>query len=173
MEAGLNDFSDFGIASDDIQLRYDVIICKSSGNCKNFLSGFPKSRIAKSGDSMRSLVVGSIAHSKSDTCIAEINYPSPFTRIGPGPANIIKPDLVTFGGNAGSKEGKLRQHGVSVINPNGVVATIIGTSFATPRVTSLLSELNFKIKENFNPTLLKALAIHSAKYPAGVEIAIL
>jgi len=168
-EADLNDFSDFGKALDDIQISNDIIICKSTGNCKNFINGFPKSRIAKSGDSMRALVVGSITHNKTDNCDAEINHPSPFTRIGPGPANTIKPDLVSFGGNAGIKNGRILQNGVNVIAPDGSSATIIGTSFATPRVTSLLSELNFKIQEEFSPTLLKALAIHSAKYPSGID----
>lgn len=89
-EADINEFSDFGKALDDIQMSKDVIICKSTGNCKNFKTGHPKSRIAKSGDSMRSLVVGSITHSKNNTDISEINHPSPpFTRIGPGPANSI------------------------------------------------------------------------------------
>ncbi len=171
-EADLNDFSDFGKALDDIQLSNEVIICKSTGNCRNFEKGFPKSRIARSGDSIRSLVVGSIAHSKNGHDLAEVNHPSPFTRIGPGPANSIKPDLVSYGGNAGLNGSTLVQNGVKAIAPDGSSVKIIGTSFSTPRVTSLLSELNFKVRESFNPTLLKALAIHSAKYPLGVDFPI-
>ncbi|HLO44201.1 MAG TPA: S8 family peptidase [Leadbetterella sp.] len=171
-ESDINDFSDFGKALDDIQLVNDVIICKSTGNCRNFEKGHPKSRVARSGDSVRSLVVGSIAHAKNPYDIAEINHPSPFTRIGPGPANSIKPDLVSFGGNAGLHGGRTIQNGVNAIAHNGSSVKIIGTSFATPRVTSLLSELNFKINETFNPTLLKALAIHSAKYPTGISLPI-
>ena len=171
-ESDINDFSDFGKALDDIQLANDVIICKSTGNCRNFEKGHPKSRVARSGDSVRSLVVGSVAHSKSTHDIADINHPSPFTRIGPGPANSIKPDIVSFGGNAGMKDGRRIENGVNAIAHNGNSVKIIGTSFATPRVTSLLSELNFKINETFNPTLLKALAIHSAKYPTGISLPI-
>lgn len=171
-ESDINDFSDFGKALDDIQLANDVIICKSTGNCRNFEKGYPKSRVARSGDSVRSLVVGSVAHSKNTHDIADINHPSPFTRIGPGPANSIKPDIVSFGGNAGMKDGRRIENGVNAISHNGNSVKIIGTSFATPRVTSLLSELNFKINETFNPTLLKALAIHSAKYPTGISLSI-
>jgi len=171
-EADLNDFSDFGKALDDIQISNEVIICKSTGNCRNFERGFPKSRIARSGDSIRSLVVGSIAHSKNGNDIADVNHPSPFTRIGPGPANSIKPDLVSYGGNAGMNGGRRVENGVKAIAPDGSPVKIIGTSFSTPRVTSLLSELNFKVREKFNPTLLKALAIHSAKYPLGVNFPI-
>ena len=72
----------------------------------------PKSRIAKSADSVRSLVVGSIAHNKGYYDYAEINMPSPFTRVGPGPGNIIKPDLVFYGGNAGMHNGRLYTTGV-------------------------------------------------------------
>lgn len=168
-EADMNEFSDFGKALDDIQMTKEVIICKSTGNCKNFKTGHPKSRIAKSGDSMRSLVVGSISHSKNINDISEINHPSPFTRIGPGPANSIKPDLVSYGGNAGMQSGRVVQNGVKALASDGSTVEIVGTSFSTPRVTSLLSELNFKVKEEFSPTLLKALAIHSAKYPSGVD----
>lgn len=171
-ESDINDFSDFGKALDDIQITNDVIICKSAGNCRNFEKGYPKSRVARSGDSVRSLVVGSVAHSKNTHDIADINHPSPFTRIGPGPANSIKPDIVSFGGNAGMKDGRRIENGVNAIAHNGNSVKIIGTSFATPRVTSLLSELNFKINETFNPTLLKALAIHSAKYPTGISLPI-
>ncbi|WP_289057748.1 S8 family peptidase [uncultured Flavobacterium sp.] len=171
-ESDMNDFSDFGKALDDIQIANDVIICKSTGNCRNFERGHPKSRVARSGDSVRSLVVGSVAHSKSINDISEINHPSPFTRIGPGPANSIKPDIVSFGGNAGMKDGRRVENGVNAITHDGSSVKIIGTSFATPRVTSLLSELNFKINETFNPTLLKALAIHSAKYPTGISLPI-
>lgn len=169
-ESDINDFSDFGIALDSIQETYDVVICKSAGNCKNFISGRPKGRISKSADSIRALVVGSIAHNKNGYDIAEVNHPSPFTRIGPGPANSIKPDLVSIGGNAGLNGGRTMQNGINAIAPDGRIVQIIGTSFSTPRITALLSELNFKISENFNPTLLKALAIHSAKYPSMLTL---
>ncbi len=171
-ESNINEFSDFGKALDHIQLVNNVIICKSTGNCSNFKNGFPKSRIAKSGDSMRALVVGSIAHTKNSEDLSEINHPSPFSRIGPGPSNSIKPDLMSYGGNAGVQNGRIIPNGVRTIAPDGSLVEMIGTSFSTPRITSLLSELNFKIKEDFNITLLKALAIHSAKYPYGVKLQI-
>jgi len=172
IDADINQFSDFGIALDNIQESYDVMICKSAGNCKNFKDGRPKGRIAKSADSIRSLVVGSVAQSKSGHDISEFLHPSPFTRVGPGPANSIKPELVTIGGNAGVNGKGIVTNGVKAIDPAGNIVKIPGTSFATPRVTALLSELNFKINEDFNPTLLKALAIHSAKYPSELSIPI-
>ena len=171
-EADVSTFSDFGIALDNIQEINDVIICKSTGNCKNFLRNIPKSRIAKSADSIRSLVIGSIAHKQSNGDLAKINHPSPFTRIGRGPGNIIKPELVSYGGNAGVKNGRLYDSGVNALDKNGTPVTISGTSFATPRVTALLSSLFFNLNEEFNPLLLKALAIHSAKYPEGLGMSL-
>lgn len=52
---------------------------------------------------------------------------------------------------------------------NGKVAKNVGTSFSTPRVTAIAAGLNFKLNEVFNPTLLKALIIHSAKYPEEIK----
>jgi len=168
-----NDFSDFGIALDSIQEIHNVLICKSVGNCDNFIHGRPKSKVSVSADSIRSLVVGSIAHKKNGHDLSEIDHPSPFTRIGYGPANSIKPELVSYGGNAGvNGAGKVTTTGVKAIDPSGQVMTVIGTSFSTPRITGLMAALNFQINETFNPLLLKALAIHSAKYPKSIQMSI-
>ena len=92
VEADEYNFSDFGQALDNIQETYEVLICKSAGNCSNFLNGNPKSRVARSADSILSLVVGSVAHNKNSNDLSEVDHPSPFTRIGKGPSNIIKPE---------------------------------------------------------------------------------
>jgi hypothetical protein len=171
-EAGLNEFSDFGKALDKLQDDYNVLIVKSAGNCDRFQHGGPKSRIARSADSVRSLVVGSLAPSKIETDMAEKNYPSPFTRIGPGPGKLIKPDLVHMGGNAGMIGRKMFTNGVSSFDVDGKIASNIGTSFSTPRVTALAAGLMSKLNEDFNPLLLKALLIHAAKYPVDLSMTI-
>lgn len=165
------EFSDFGIALDNIQDENDVLIIKSAGNCSNFLNGRPVSKIARGADSVRALTVGSIAHSKNEEDIAQYNNPSPFSRIGPGPSNIIKPDLVHYGGNCGvDASGQLVKNGVRSFNLNGNIRKDIGTSFSTPRITALAAGLYDKLGENFDPILLKSLLIHSAKYPAEVDL---
>jgi hypothetical protein len=172
-EADNADFSDFAVALDSIQEANNVLICKSVGNCDNFRHGYPRSRISVSADSLRSLVVGSIAHMKGVNDISDVDHPSPFTRIGYGPGNVIKPELVSYGGNAGLNAlGKMTQTGVRALDIGGNVTSIIGTSFSTPRITALVSALDSKLKETFNPLLLKALAIHSAKYPASLKLPI-
>ncbi|HII4455880.1 S8 family peptidase [Clostridium perfringens] len=165
-----NEFSDFGIALDSIQDEFGVIICKSASNCENFLKGEPKQKIAKSADSVRAITVGSIAHKKGKNDIAEVDYPSPFTRIGRGPGYIIKPELVHYGGNAGCNNGKICVSGVKSFDKVGNIVENVGTSFSTPRVTALLAALDNEIEEEFDPLLLKALAIHSANYGEQVKL---
>lgn len=171
-EADRDSFSFFGIALDQIQIENDVLICKSAGNCQNFRHGYPVSRIAKSADSVLSLVVGSVAHAKNAFDLSDINYPSPFSRIGQGPSFINKPEVTHIGGNAGinPKTGGLVITGVKSFSKNGSLTSNIGTSFSTPRVTSLVAGLGNSINEPFSPLLLKAMAIHSAKYPLSISL---
>ncbi|MBO3272973.1 S8 family peptidase [Hymenobacter defluvii] len=165
------EFSDFGKALDALQEQYDVLICKSAGNCDNFKYRQPKRRIPNSADSIRSLVVGSIAHAQRPHDLARVGYPSPFSRTGFGPNNLVKPDLTHYGGNGGLlPDGTVTQTGVSSFSITGGVVQQIGTSFSTPRVTALLAGLNHRLAEDFDPLLLKALLIHSAKYPADLDL---
>lgn len=171
-ESDLHNFSLFGIALDQIQNENNIVICKSAGNCTNFLDKNPVSRIARSADSILSLVIGSIAHDKNEFDESEVNYPSPFSRIGTGPAYINKPELTHIGGNAGLHPvlRKLVTTGVKSFGIDGKINQNIGTSFSTPRVTSLLGGIHNALSETFDPLLLKALVIHSAKYPTHVLI---
>ncbi|MDC0801515.1 S8 family peptidase [Clostridium paraputrificum] len=164
-------FSDFAIALDDISDTYGVIICKSAGNCSNFMKGKPKGRIVKSADSVRSIVVGSIAQESNKESGIKKEFPSPFTRVGRGPASIVKPDVVHYGGNAGVDDfGNVKINGVKSFDANGNVTSHIGTSFSTPRVSAILAGLQNEIAEEFDPLLLKTLLIHSANYGEGVDL---
>lgn len=167
----LNQFSDFAVTLDQLQEKYNVLICKSAGNCENFKFGAPRSRISKSAETVRSLVVGALAHTKGEHDLSEVMHPSPFTRFGPGPAYLIKPDVVHLGGNAGlDSRNNPVYNGVKSFGVDGGLATNVGTSFATPRVTALVAELSNQINEEFNPLLLKALVIHSSKHPSELEV---
>lgn len=170
MESELDEFSEFGMALDNIQDENNVLIIKSAGNCTNFAKGLPKSRISKTADSVRSLVVGSVAETQEGKDFAEPNMPSPFTRVGPGPASIVKPDLVYYGGNAGVDNGKIVINGVPSFGLDGSVCRNVGTSFSTPRVSRIAAELAFMMQEDFDALLIKALMIHYAKYPADIKM---
>lgn len=166
-------FSDFAIALDSIQDEYNVLICKSAGNCENFTVSRPKGRIHEGADSVRSLVVRSVAHKKGKYDYAEVNDPSPFSRVGPGPEYIIKPEVSHYSGNAGiDPKGRVVTSGVKSFSKEGELAQGVGTSFSTPRITALAAGLQQELNEDFDPLLLKALIIHSASYPEDMSVPI-
>ena len=164
-------FSDFAVALDALQEKYDILICKSTGNCQSFIDGRPKGRILQGADSVCALTIGSIAHEKSTNDFANVGNPSPFTRIGRGPSYIIKPEVVHYGGNAGlDVNGGLSITGVRSFGLDGSVNQSIGTSFSTPRVAALAAGLHQEMDEDFDPLLIKGLIIHSANYPKGLAL---
>lgn len=169
-QCDLDSFSEFGMALDNIQDENNVLIIKSAGNCHNFEKGLPKQRISKSADSVRALTIGSIAEKQEEYDYAEPNMPSPFTRIGPGPASIIKPDLVFYGGNAGMHGERRIEHGVRTFDLNDEDVRHAGTSFSAPAVTRIVADLAYLLQEEFDPLLLRALTVHYAKYPAGIQM---
>ncbi len=158
-------YSDFAQFLDELQDEYNILIIKAAGNCSNFLKAAPRGRITQASESVRTLVVGSIAHEKGIHDIADINHPSPFSMVGPGISDVIKPDLVHYGGNAGIRDGKVEISGVKSFSANGKICKAVGTSYSTPRVSALAAELAGSLKEEFNPQLIKALLIHSSKHP--------
>lgn len=164
-------FSDFAIALDSLQDECNVLICKSTGNCTNFVNGNPIGRLHEGADSVRSLVVGSLAQSSGKNDLVSLNNPSPFSRIGPGPAYIVKPDLVHYGGNVSVDEhGRIKETGNLTIGMGGSTIYSSGTSFSTPRIAALAAELSNDIKEEFDPLLIKALLIHSCNYPSEINM---
>ena len=167
-ESAPDSFSEYGMALDNIADENGVLIIKSAGNSSAFMRNAQPERVAKMADSVRSLVVGSIAGEKSTYDLAEIDMPSPFTRRGPGPVYIIKPDLVAYGGNAGIRpDGKLTTTGVKVFDGDGRPTRAPGTSFSTPWIARIAAELDFLLDGDFDPLLIKALMVHNASYPAG------
>ncbi len=158
-------FSDFAKALDYLQDTYDVLIVKSAGNTKNFMKSKENGRIYEGADSVRSITIGSVAHKSNSESLVNMNDISPFSRIGRGPASIIKPELVHYGGNVGKNKSGYYPLGVNSFSNTGELSSAIGTSYSTPRVAGLISDLDNRLDEEFNPLLLKALLIHSANYP--------
>lgn len=165
-------YSDFAIFLDNLQDEFNVLIVKAAGNCENFKTAAPRGRLTESSESVRSLVVGSIAHEQNTNDLSKVNCPSPFSRIGPGINNVIKPDLTHYGGNAGLNGKKIQISGVKSFKTDGSIGLGIGTSYSTPRVTGIAAELAGSLKEEFNPLLIKALLIHSAQHPTEFDEAL-
>ncbi|MDR0506387.1 MAG: S8 family peptidase [Dysgonamonadaceae bacterium] len=164
-------FSDFAKFLDHTQEAYNILICKSAGNCDNFKTGHPRGKLHKGADSVLSLVVGSIAHEKGLHDCTEIDNPSPFTRIGPGPEFIVKPEVVHYGGNAGVKADRsVTTTGVKSFSMNGDIVQSAGTSYSTPRIAALATGLYQEIKQEFDPLLIKGIVVHSSNYPDKLTI---
>lgn len=147
-------FSDFAIALDDIQRKYNVLICKSSGNAKRDAVSH---RITLGAESLRCLTVGSICNEGNTAGDLPEGTLSPFSRIGPGPEHLIKPEVVQYGGNSNT--------GVNVLTGADIMHRVFGTSFSTPRVAALAAHLAHQVGGDFDSTLIKALIIHNAQYP--------
>lgn len=162
-------YSDFAKFLDELQDENNILIVKAAGNCNKFFKAAPRGRITEASESIRTLVIGSIAHDKSENDIAAVNHPSPFSMVGPGVSDVIKPDMVHYGGNAGVKDGKVQINGVKSFSADGRISKAVGTSFSTPRVAALAAELAGSLKEEFNPLLIKGLLIHSSKHPVEFD----
>jgi serine protease AprX len=161
-------FSDLAMALDELQDEYGVTFVVAAGNYQvPPLRGWPADDVGNDdligspADSVRGLTVGSLAHLESATSRVRIGDPSPFSRRGPGPAFLPKPEVTHVGGNC-DKEGNCVQVGVISLDGSDSLVEDIGTSFSTPLVSSILAGVHFQAAEPMSPSLAKALVIHSA-----------
>ncbi len=161
-------FSDFGMTLDELQQRFNVVFVIAAGNyCDQPLRKWPSNiddnadLITTPADSVRAITVGSIAHKQIVKSLVQPNEPSPFSRRGPGPMFVPKPEVVHYGGNCDDRL-NCAQTGIISFDENGGLTESVGTSFSTPIVSTLLANLINNIEGNFNPNLAKALLVHSA-----------
>ncbi|MCK9547386.1 MAG: S8 family peptidase [Sphaerochaeta sp.] len=164
-------YSDFAKVLDELQTKNDILICKSCGNDFKFEKDKHKP-ITQGSESVMCITVGSVAHKQRDGDYSMIGHPSPFTRKGPGPNFLIKPDVSHYGGNAriDPQSQTVIPTGVSVISKNGAIESTVGSSVSTPRVSGLACRLTQSMDLSFEPLLIKALIIHSAQYPASLKL---
>jgi len=163
------EFSDLAVALDELQQEYGVIFVIAAGNYNGEPKrGWPpeylsnRDRICAPADSVRGLTVGAIAHSETANSLVRGGEPSPFTRRGPGPACLPKPDIAHFGGNL-DVTGKYQGIGLIGTDGNGHLIENIGTSYATPLVSSLLANVDASLEPRASLNLSKALLIHAAR----------
>lgn len=170
--------SDLAAKLDWMADHYGVIFVVAGGNLKPpFHVATPQGggRITVPADTVRGVSVGSIAGRSGDGAVVREYEPSPFSRRGPGPSLIVKPDLVHFGGNCTST-GDCAGMGVRSWDLGGMVTECLGTSFAAPRVSRLLAGIASSLVTPPSNNLVKALAVHSAlmpgelRRPAGDEL---
>ncbi len=162
-------FSDLAIKLDDLQDRYNVTFVLAAGNyVVPPFRGWPPGgtlgeadRICAPADSVRGATVASTAHIHRPNSRVQNEQPSPFSRRGPGPVFIPKPELSHYGGNC-DHVGQYAQTGVLSFDGKGNVAENIGTSFASPLVATLFANVDGILAPPVSRTLVKALVVHSA-----------
>ncbi len=144
-------------------------------------------RIANPAQSLQALTVGSICYGDFTegnwrTFGREDGHPSAFSRSGPGIWNVIKPEVVEYGGDDSHTSNApvdVRNGGISAACPELVRSTMfppgpayerddVGTSFAAPKVARIAATLQTILPEE--PTLLyRALIVQSARWPEWAE----
>jgi len=166
-------FSDLAKVLDELQDEHNVTFVVPVGNpdpTEHWYRPWPadgqlgeRDRICSPADSVRAVSVASIAHQDRPDWQVKRGEPSPFSRRGPGPSALPKPELGHYGGNC-DRRGSYSQTGVRSLDGRGNVAEDIGTSFATPLVTNVLANIHSRLHDNPNRTLVRALALHSAAF---------
>lgn len=171
--------SDVAAGLDALQREFGVVFVIAAGNinCPTRYRGWPHAasdddlRICAPADSVYGLTVASLAASEHSETLVRAEEPSPFSRHGPGPMYIPKPELSHYGGNFCPKN-LTDGVGVRSFTVDGAIAEDIGTSFSTPLVSGTLARLFHELLETegddeewpvtSNLLLAKTLLIHSA-----------
>lgn len=169
-----NRFSDFAVALDSLQDEFGVTFVIAGGNLQKApfrawppleeLNGID--RLCAPADSVRAITVGSAAHRESLDTVSEEFCPSPFSRRGPGPVYLPKPELIHFGGNC-EANGAFFGTGINSLDGSGNIVEAIGTSFSAPLVSNILANVHHMSSAPISKNLAKALMIQSAMLNAG------
>ena len=166
-------FSDLGIALDRLQDEHGVTFIVAAGNYRQPpFRGWPPEdlgeadRVCAPADSVRAIVVGSVSHRDHSSSRVKSGQPSPFSRRGPGPLYLPKPELSHVGGNCNAT-GRASQIGVLSLDGQGNVAEDIGTSYAAPLVSTLIANVSHRIQGGASKLLSRALVVHSAALRTG------
>lgn len=201
----LRHMSSWAAEIDELSGRHDILVIQSAGNL-SASAGLPghsirdhlaagreypayldesACRIANPAQSLQALTVGSVAHMVFEaggwrSFAPDGDHPSAFSRSGCGIWNVIKPEVVEYGGDnlrtaAAPPDVATPQHGRecypelvrSTLYPPGPAADrdIVGTSFAAPKVTHIAAHLQ-QLLPTESCLLYRALIVQSARWPS-------
>jgi len=135
-------------------------------------------RIANPAQSSFAITVGSVNHTSFEDdffeSLGKNDEISAFSRVGTGIWGMIKPDVVEYGGGLvisktgnviSSKESTSPELIRSTLNGGSAFGKdIVGTSFATPKVSYIVAQL-LKLYPDEDINLLRALVVQGARLP--------
>jgi hypothetical protein len=158
-----------------------------TANYPTYLLHNDKFKLINPATSALALTVGSIATSarihdtvfseeQIKTSIARSSEPSPFTRIGPGINNMVKPELIEYGGNLilYNNYGQISEDiggKIALLNNNTTEDLIrfdIGSSYAAPKVAHIAGQIANKFPQR-SATFISNMLISSADYPVKLK----
>lgn len=162
---------EYGTLAQDLDALSDdlgVLFVQAAGNFPNLRTWPPTPAVAIGDDlaspaeAIRSMAVGARAHNGG---YVPQEMPSSYSRRGPSFALHVKPDVSHWAGDM-NQSGSLGGHGVKSIVPSGMSAESVGTSFATPIVSSIAANVWDALAASNatapRPELVKGLIVHSA-----------
>ncbi|HEY5805029.1 MAG TPA: S8 family peptidase [Lysobacter sp.] len=162
------EFGQFARALDQLSDQKRVLFVIAAGNygCKPArgwpaeIHHFPDDRVARPSESPRALTVGAISHLD---CSVTSMSPASYSRRGPGPAYIVKPEVVHIGG--GVNVDFETHNGIRSLIPGDQLAESAGTSFSTPIISCLAANAWKALEADGvprDPALIKALVVHAS-----------
>ncbi|MBC7604884.1 MAG: S8 family peptidase, partial [Ramlibacter sp.] len=145
-------------------------------------------RVANPGQSLQALTVGSVAYDSFEqgawrSFASAPDWPSAFTRSGPGIWDVIKPEVVEYGGDfihtSNQPPDVQGGGGIPATCPELVRSTLAtpgpavdrdatGTSFAAPKVARIAAALQTVLPDE-TTLLYRALIVQSAQWPEWAE----
>lgn len=125
--------------------------------------------ISSPAEAVHSLAVGSLSHRGG---AAPFGAPSSYSRRGPSFGGQQKPDLCHWSGDL-DLAGSINGTGISSISPSNETSESVGTSFATPIVSSIAANVWEELSAapdmpEVTPALVKGLLVHSASLDNAV-----
>ena len=168
------EFSPFACELDEISQRERVLFVIAAGN---YTAPLPlrtwpadswhmddRDVIGPPADAVLGLSVGSLTHLHNDQSAVKKFEPAAYSRRGPAPALLPKPEVVHYGGNCTSHN-IADGCGIASLGPDGARTLSWGTSFATPLVASVAAhgwDDLLRAGHNVTPEMVRALVIHAA-----------
>lgn len=182
---------------DSQSYNHDVLFIQAAGNISTTIisaywqAGYPYPnyldkelcRISNPAQSLQAITVGSVSAIELETddfiALGKHMEPSSFSRSGPGIWDILKPEVVEYGGTHAYNKGSAPPQ---LTTPPEVCPELIrkspkgpafacddvGTSFSTPKVTYIASQIEKTLPES--PALLyRALIAQSARWPKNIN----